>query len=1636
LTAEQFVSVLENLPAKSPAVLDSDRGRALIWLALAPAWPASVAVKGFPAGPQVLETGDAVIDSLRALVNEGLVVTGPGEPPLEGDWYWIEDAQRKAVIASVLANPYQGIDFLYNELWNCAAAMRSALGNAGANPSILRWLELALSGRYEMAAVLTARVSEAIAESAKSGSVHSVEAAAWIEAANPLAEIFGGSLEVALAGGQRRLEAFRRGERDARSLKHYYPRKQQEDSFEELIAPGSDSTWAIHYAGMGGIGKTMLVRRIRADLAKGRVAVGHVDFDQLNPDYPRRAPGLLLQSLAADLRLNDDPSVARIFEEFDQAIQVLHQRLQGRYAERSTADDMTAEGIGRALVYFADALERIGRRGLRPLFILDTCEELERMRLDSRIQENLRFTFDLIEKIHEVFPALRVVFSGRRPLACSGAGWLWPGCSLPSRSYLRLFEINPFSESEAIDFLHGYSRDGLNVPSGIVPAILDQSRVKRTPAEATNWLSRVEWTGGAPPAVDSGLLYYPYDLNLFAVWASSKEGLDVENLKSAGAHYYVRERIVDRIGPILRPWLADLVLLGRFDRGLIKDLTGSSEQHIANLWKAIVYQEWTELDRTAQTDEVWSMDPHLRDRLLAYYRDEDRLSLESSRSRVSALLSRITLERDFKDLSPAHFTACVQALVPEPSKAATWWNRVEDRIAAEARWDWAAALCSALLAEIPASCPLWPAFLALQGSVQLHLAPGRPYSGWQEVLNTCGVYPDPVASQRLRFRASAGLLVDRSRLPNEAPAGIATEVSALLETVDSAICNHQMYATIIALIEAAVERLELPPRQSVEASFHVLDRFSVFDKLFNGVFEHSKLPLVLKVFALSLLARINSRFGLMTQAQNLAKEALTDQCWLDWRVPDNLPNRLLLEGIRLGQSPPELTAIRGGDDVDADRLTSAALMSQLAGTLVPAIPDSRYVPVTFTPLCNAHRAFPPSMAARIEYDAALGSPDASVRLASEILGNSLIPEDDRRAVDECFTKVGLRLRLYEEKIGAASTTSDSRAKKILQLLTANFVFSGARFERRSLARELEHEEVPDDAHRRRGENLLLAAILSFDDPKNAVHLYINAQSTFAAANDQLGEQICDIGHALCAGMTKRNESAFRRDAERAAEVWSLPGDTIAEWLNWLDTGPRALRPWRARLVACKARLSGPRDVARYLAWAAKAFANSTPYDILRVLAPAMTNPFSLFSGVRFTSIVRRSFSALLVVGVLCAVVYGANKVFYLVLDRLHSYVPSWFGMLVLIGLTVLMILFPTIGSAFASLAGNAVRVRRGIICLDMPLSETDPLTVPWRIEEGVCLVGTNFALFGKRRRETQPVSFDKPYSVQAAGVRSRILPQLPVQSIIEARSASAAPWEAIFSLNDSQTHAYHKQKHSFRREDALMGPSITTPIPRSGRVVTWRLEADRYSARVWSTALQSRLKYAMEEPILSGTLRRDDTIEVLHILGRPMETPSGICVQMVMYGSSSASLFPSTISSLAPHARVCIVQDFTEEPRERTTTDRYAGNVARLLGQQIHLTGIPVVIMIPTLSEELSRGVLANIANAIGRFRRFSKLPLLKAVEKSRREIAQKAKPDAAAATELACDLVFYSTPTVRLHLAKPSNLDMQSVPPSVSPPA
>src|SRR5262249_54023363 len=104
-----------------------------------------------------------------------------------------------------------------------------------------------------------------------------------------------------------RIERGYRDAQDRRHLAQYHHRLELERALADLVwGPVESERWALHLLGVGGVGKTMLVRylasgRLATDLGRPRFPVARIDFDHLDPRYPEQRPAELLTALISDL---------------------------------------------------------------------------------------------------------------------------------------------------------------------------------------------------------------------------------------------------------------------------------------------------------------------------------------------------------------------------------------------------------------------------------------------------------------------------------------------------------------------------------------------------------------------------------------------------------------------------------------------------------------------------------------------------------------------------------------------------------------------------------------------------------------------------------------------------------------------------------------------------------------------------------------------------------------------------------------------------------------------------------------------------------------------------------------------------------------------------------------------------------------------------------------------------------------------------------------------------------------------------------------------------------------------------------------------------------------------------------------
>ncbi len=1056
--------------------------QALTWLAVAPAWPLRLAEQGFPVGDGIIGTGESVSSMMARTASAQLSESGDANEVQGGTTYWMNQSQRSFVINKVIEKNDRGLDYVRGELHNAGIAMSQAAEKGmSLSPPLLRWSELAkcVNNDERMVGLIGSMVDNALKEARRSNQLAAPEALRWIEAAEPFARIFKGPLEVAVTRAGRKLELFHRRAYDARFLENYYVRQTQDDAFKELV-DRSDSLWALHYVGLGGTGKTMLMRHISSQLAPSpeyNLAVARVDFDHLNPDYPSIRPGLLLTGLAEELRAYSDEFVSSSFRAFDRAILTLHEKIRGEAGFGAPSGvSLNDPAFIEALELFIVELNNLWRHGKRPLLILDTCEELAKIRPDGKPSDSVRVTFEILEYIHERALQMRVVFSGRRPLAWSGHNWVFSTKDVQEskdvvledhREYLRLHEIRGFTRDDALNLLKRFKKTERIVDPALFEAILDQSN-----ASDQTFDSRFEFTGASTP-IDSDPRYNPFDLDMYASWSCDDETLDAKKLEK-GAHYYVRERIVDRAHYLLKRYLPEIVLLGRFDRDIMRELIVSSGGQFDVLFPELIDQEWIDVDRVAdQSATVWAMDNVMRKRLLNYYADNERSTLNSATTNVASFLYDLTLKRDWRNLTAAYFDSALRTLSSNKVKAAEWWSKVEAKLAETGEWAWAMTLTDLLLAEggpvaradVTAGLKpeqesvLRPAVLATRAAALTHLKPLQAKNVWLEVLEKADRHPTTAGVPRLKFRAMAGIIADL-RLPESAESAPAV-IDQCLKTIeqmppDWALSDAQSAASLLAMLEGLTELFERIESEGETAANAGLARKA--SNLYRYFEEHvsfpGDLPGDLQTFFTSLDARLDLAAG---QVGNVDKslEKVPDQVgslalgsvaqpWLDWHRPDDLPSRIRLQYIRamypayldaesilkrVGAVPATLT------NLDADRLASAMLCLRNCIAVPPTgetFDDDLERSLSLRsviPSCNLHRDVAPYFVSFLKTRAASGSIDEVVRKTLNISKEAETKGDTRtqQAADRLMSRLGYRMRLRDERslaIGGSTSSSN------------------------------------------------------------------------------------------------------------------------------------------------------------------------------------------------------------------------------------------------------------------------------------------------------------------------------------------------------------------------------------------------------------------------------------------------------------------------------------------------------------------------------------------------------------------------------------------------------------------------------------
>ena len=767
-TAAEFAARFQSeLASAERSRVEALGPEASLWLGLAPCWSVPAAeVAGFPAPGGVPAFVDHVV---AAGVAERATTLGPEGRDVVTFWAAssarasLVDPQRQLGGEVALADAVRGI----------AARAIQASSQVELPGPLRRWTDLVVGAEgIPGGRDILRRVAEAVEDG---DTVAAAEVLAVGEALEPLV---GPTMTSALLRGRRQLNLGFRRRHDARALGHFLRRDEQVSALRELVSSGGDP-WALHLLGMGGVGKTMLIRylssgQLAADLGMPPFPVARADFDHISPDYPSRRPVQLLLELADELLLFVDTDAReRALWDFQSLADSAHAARAGREVE--DPEDL----VEQAVQAFAQVLNELPQP---VVLVLDTCEELAKLHPGAAEVPAVERTFELLVAVHELAPRTRVLLAGRRYLGRRGAGWsvdVAAGAralsSMAERPYLRLHELRGFTADEARTFFS--IGGGRPMPEDLLGAVLDRSReVGRVAGDVS---------AGAEPVAR----YNPFDLDLYRSWfADDDDPLTVARLDAAGHDAYVSARIVQRLrDSALLQVLPAAALLGRFDQATLAPVCRSHGLEPRDVFDRLAEQEWIDVGADALTGaRVLEVEPHLHPRLLAWARAPERsAALERAARALREPLEAALREVPLDQLSTATVAAALG--VAAAAERLTRWEVVQERAVAASAWDWLVNVARVVepLAERWADPLLQATLTAAVASALRHQNPRADVGGlWQAVRRLV----DPLASAAAAWRAELtglALAPPGPGLPDEAAASLAASRAALQSAVEA-----------------------------------------------------------------------------------------------------------------------------------------------------------------------------------------------------------------------------------------------------------------------------------------------------------------------------------------------------------------------------------------------------------------------------------------------------------------------------------------------------------------------------------------------------------------------------------------------------------------------------------------------------------------------------------------------------------------------------------------------------------------------------------------------------------------------------------------------------------------------------------
>src|SRR5215475_2193871 len=698
-------------------------------LALLPEWTVELATAAGVADRELVDRLDAA-----GLIERRETLGADGR---RQEAFWVRSGARPGLVRHLRA--VRGQQRLADDLQDLAGLVARVTRQRSADPGLLVWLDVVRRDLGDRTgSSLLSTVDQLVARDRLG------DAASVVAVARVVGEVVGGPLAGAARRAQWRLDLAHRTAEDAQHLRHYLRREDTERAFDELLDPGAGQ-WALHLLGAGGVGKTMLVRYLAsgtytANRGTPRFPVGRVDFDHLDPRYPQQRPAELLLALADELAgFAGTRGAYSSYRRFQDAAVALHEEMARATADASRQESLLDSAVAAFARFLADLPAPV-------VLVLDTCEELAKLYTLGSSAPAIDRTFELLERLHERRPDLRVVLAGRR--------WLVPppdaprrvaGPLLRPRPYLRVLEVGGFSREEALAYLQ--ARERARAAANLDP----EGPYVRWAAQAR---ALAEARARLPDALRDALLdrsvqhrdgedtwHNPFELAGYCEWAFSEPDLDPEELRTAPGDPYVERRIIGRLGDgPARDGLAVAAAFGRFDRALAAPGWRRSGVDPDAAFDALAAQEWV-FTLSVGADgrpRVVEIDEHLR----------DRIQHVTKRSRESFPVDRHQLGRDAAAVIdrtplgelPAETVEAAVHLLP-PDEAGPLWQRTEDRIVADGEWAWAAQVVPRVAALAlnraeahPDQPTILAAILATQAAAGIHTGLGQSLRElWEDV---------------------------------------------------------------------------------------------------------------------------------------------------------------------------------------------------------------------------------------------------------------------------------------------------------------------------------------------------------------------------------------------------------------------------------------------------------------------------------------------------------------------------------------------------------------------------------------------------------------------------------------------------------------------------------------------------------------------------------------------------------------------------------------------------------------------------------------------------------------------------------------------------------------------------------------